>query len=80
MEDRQSVEEGGHLCSQDSIKKDDHYLHHDEAEELKDIKVEVKDEEEERLVSGDQQSMEEGEMIIKSKREESSLHIDTSKL
>ncbi|PIO14722.1 hypothetical protein AB205_0097700, partial [Aquarana catesbeiana] len=48
-------------------------------EELKDIKVEVKEEEEETMVSGDQQSMEEGEMIMKSEQEESSLYIETSK-
>ncbi|PIO14351.1 hypothetical protein AB205_0050490, partial [Aquarana catesbeiana] len=47
------------------------------AEELKDIKVEDK-EEEERLVSGDQQSMEEGETIMESKQEGSSLYMDTS--
>ncbi|CAI9547634.1 unnamed protein product, partial [Staurois parvus] len=45
-------------------------------EELKYIKVEVKEEEEETFVSGNQQSMEEGEMIMKSKPEELSLHIE----
>ncbi|XP_077322680.1 uncharacterized protein LOC143956338 isoform X2 [Lithobates pipiens] len=47
-------------------------------EELKDIKVEIRGEEEEALVSGDQQSMEQGEMIMKSEQKESSLYIDTS--
>ncbi|KAM5141363.1 oocyte zinc finger protein XlCOF29-like, partial [Mantella aurantiaca] len=47
-------------------------------EELKYIKVEVKEEEEETLVRGDQQSMEEGEMIMDSKQEEYSLHMDTN--
>ncbi|PIO33042.1 hypothetical protein AB205_0121700, partial [Aquarana catesbeiana] len=45
---------------------------------MKDIKVEVKEEDEETLVSGDQQSMEEGDMIVKSKEEESSLYIGTN--
>ncbi|XP_040178205.1 zinc finger protein 2 homolog [Rana temporaria] len=64
--------------SRDSIQEYHSYTHHDQGEESKDIKVEIKEEEEERLVSGDQQSMEEGEMIMESKQEESSLHMDTN--
>ncbi|XP_077322203.1 uncharacterized protein LOC143955951 [Lithobates pipiens] len=81
--DQQSMEEGCPLDSQNSTQKDHQYTENgrsgDQNEERKDIKVEVKKEEEERLVSGDQQSMEEGEMTMESKREESSLHEDTSK-
>ncbi|PIO14198.1 hypothetical protein AB205_0201480 [Aquarana catesbeiana] len=66
------------LYSRDSLWEDHNYVHHDQNEELKDIKVEIKEEEEESLVIGDQQSMEEEEMIMESKQEESSLHIDTS--
>ncbi|KAM5141454.1 uncharacterized protein ACMZJ9_015217, partial [Mantella aurantiaca] len=50
----------------------------EEDEELEYIKVEIKEEEEDTLVSGDQQSMEEGERIMESKLEESSLHMDTT--
>ncbi|PIO11691.1 hypothetical protein AB205_0168870 [Aquarana catesbeiana] len=67
------------LYSRDSTQEDHTIPHHHQGEELKDMKVEIKEEEEERLVSGDQQSMEEGEMIMKIKQEESSLHIETSK-
>ncbi|PIO28720.1 hypothetical protein AB205_0177430 [Aquarana catesbeiana] len=67
------------LYSRDSTQEDHTIPHHHQGEELKDIKVEDKEEEEERLVSGDQQSMEEGEMTMESKQEESSLHMDTSK-
>ncbi|PIO31920.1 hypothetical protein AB205_0080220, partial [Aquarana catesbeiana] len=49
-----------------------------EGEKVREIKTEIKEEEEEMLVSGDQQSMEEGEMIMKAKQEESSLHMDTN--
>ncbi|XP_073453930.1 uncharacterized protein [Aquarana catesbeiana] len=66
------------LYSRDSSQEDHTIPHHHQGEELKAIKVEVKEEEEERLVSGDQQSMEKGEMIMESKREESSLYIDTN--
>ncbi|PIO27272.1 hypothetical protein AB205_0178980 [Aquarana catesbeiana] len=65
------------LYSRDST-QEDHTIPHHLGEELKDIKAEIKKEEEERLVSGDQQSMEEGEMIMKSEQKESSLHMDTS--
>ncbi|XP_040177199.1 oocyte zinc finger protein XlCOF8.4-like [Rana temporaria] len=64
--------------SRDSIQEYHSYTHHDQGEESKDIKVEIKEEEEKRLVRGDQQSMEEGEMIMKSTQEESSLHMDTN--
>ncbi|PIO12530.1 hypothetical protein AB205_0188200 [Aquarana catesbeiana] len=67
------------LYSRDSTQEGHTIPHHHEGKELKDIKGECKGEEEERLVSGDQQSMEEGEMIIESKQEESSLYIDLSK-
>ncbi|XP_077321950.1 uncharacterized protein LOC143955708 isoform X2 [Lithobates pipiens] len=66
------------LYSRDSTQEDHTIPHHHQAEDLKDLKVEVKEEEEERLVSGDQQSMEEGETITKSKQKESSLYIGTS--
>ncbi|CAI9574139.1 unnamed protein product [Staurois parvus] len=67
------------LYSRDSTKEGHTIPHNHQSEELKDIKVEVKEEEEETLVSGDQQSMEEGEMVVKSKQEESSLDIGTGK-
>ncbi|XP_073451070.1 uncharacterized protein [Aquarana catesbeiana] len=66
------------LYSRDSTWEDHNYAQHHQGEELRDIKVEVKEEEDEKLVSEDQQSMEEGEMIKKSKQEESSLHMDTN--
>ncbi|XP_077321874.1 uncharacterized protein LOC143955646 [Lithobates pipiens] len=66
------------LYSRDSPQEGHTIPHHHQAAELKDIKVEIKEEEEEeRLVSGDQQSMKEGETIVKSKQEESSVHMDT---
>ncbi|PIO10691.1 hypothetical protein AB205_0191760, partial [Aquarana catesbeiana] len=64
------------LYSRDSSQEDHIIPHHHQFEELKDIKVEDKEDEEERLVSGDQQSMEEGEMTMESKQEESFLHMD----
>ncbi|XP_077322685.1 uncharacterized protein LOC143956343 [Lithobates pipiens] len=77
--DQQSMEKDGPLLySRDSIQEYHSYTHHDQSEELKDVKAEIKEEEEEMLVSGDQQSMEEGEIITESKQEESSLHIDTN--
>ncbi|XP_077322138.1 uncharacterized protein LOC143955891 [Lithobates pipiens] len=48
------------LYSQDSSQEGLTIPHHHQGEEREDIKVEVKEEEEERLVSGDQQSMEDG--------------------
>ncbi|PIO38425.1 hypothetical protein AB205_0197400, partial [Aquarana catesbeiana] len=75
--DQQSVEEDCPLYFQDSTQEDHIYTENDQDEELKDIKVENIKEEEERLVSGDQQSMKEGEMIMENKQEESSLHMDT---
>ncbi|XP_072279328.1 uncharacterized protein [Pyxicephalus adspersus] len=64
------------LYSQVSTQEDHNYAQLDMAEEPN-IKVEVKEEEEETLVSGDQKSIED-QMIRKSKEEESSLHIDTN--
>ncbi|XP_040177472.1 golgin subfamily A member 6-like protein 22 [Rana temporaria] len=69
-------EEEDDVMEEAEFRKDHTYKENDQGEELKVIKVEDK-EEEERLVSGDQQSMEEGEMIMESKQEESSLHLDT---
>ncbi|KAM5141452.1 uncharacterized protein ACMZJ9_015214 [Mantella aurantiaca] len=66
------------LYSRDSTQDDLTIPHHHQDEEVKDIKVEVKKEEEETMVRGDQQSMEEGERIMEIKKEESSLHMDTS--
>ncbi|PIO40333.1 hypothetical protein AB205_0167720, partial [Aquarana catesbeiana] len=66
------------LYSRDSTQEGHTIPHHHQGEELKDIKAEIKEEEEETLVSGDQQSMEEGEKIKNIKHEESSLHMDTS--
>lgn len=43
------------------------------------MKAEMKEEEEEKFVSGAPQCMEESEMIMKSKQEESSLDIGPSK-
>ncbi|PIO15767.1 hypothetical protein AB205_0138010, partial [Aquarana catesbeiana] len=48
------------LYSRDSTQEDHTIPHHHQGEKLKGIKVEVKEEEEETLVSGDQQSIEEG--------------------
>ncbi|XP_040178209.1 zinc finger protein 3-like [Rana temporaria] len=69
------------LYSQDST-QEGHTIPHHQAVDLKDLKIKVKEEEEEEetLVSVDQQSMEEGEMIVKIKEEKSSLRIDTNGL
>ncbi|XP_073453934.1 uncharacterized protein [Aquarana catesbeiana] len=67
------------LYSRDSRQECHIIPHLHQGEELKYIKVEVKEEEEERLVSGDQQSMEEAEMVAESKQEKSSKHMDTSR-
>ncbi|PIO14521.1 hypothetical protein AB205_0027670 [Aquarana catesbeiana] len=80
-----STWEGHHYTENDQNeeRKDIKVEHKEEEEETlneerKDIKVEHKEEEEEEtLVSGDQQSLEEGEMIMEGKQEESSLHMDT---
>ncbi|PIO11615.1 hypothetical protein AB205_0079150 [Aquarana catesbeiana] len=61
--------------SRDSTQEDHTIPHHHQGEELKIIKVEFKEEDEEMLTSGDQQCMEE-EMIMKSKPEKSSLPIN----
>ncbi|PIO10111.1 hypothetical protein AB205_0103540, partial [Aquarana catesbeiana] len=68
------------LYSRDLTLENHTIPHHHQGEELNDIKVEGKEEEKERLVSGDQQSMEEGEMDIKIKQEKSFPHMETSKL
>ncbi|CAI9574140.1 unnamed protein product [Staurois parvus] len=52
------------LYSRDSTQEDHTTPDHHQGEELKDIKVEVKEEEEETLVSGDQQSMEEDVPVL----------------
>ncbi|PIO14380.1 hypothetical protein AB205_0108000 [Aquarana catesbeiana] len=77
--DQYSTEKCIPLYSQNFTQEVPSISHQIQNEELKDIKAEIKVEEEETLVSGDQQSMEEGEMIMESKQEESSLHMDTSK-
>ncbi|PIO33041.1 hypothetical protein AB205_0121690, partial [Aquarana catesbeiana] len=66
------------LYSRDSTQEDHTIPHHHQNDGLKDIEAEIKKEEEEILVSGDQQSMEEGEMIMESKQEECSLHMDSN--
>ncbi|PIO38481.1 hypothetical protein AB205_0143620, partial [Aquarana catesbeiana] len=66
------------LYFQDSTQEDHTIPHHHQDGDVTDIKVEIKEEEEESLLRGDQQSMKEREMIMKSKQEEPSLHIDTS--
>ncbi|PIO23308.1 hypothetical protein AB205_0024050 [Aquarana catesbeiana] len=48
------------LYSRDSTQEDHTIPHHHQGEELKDIKAEIKEEEEESLISGDRQSMGEG--------------------
>ncbi|KAM5127332.1 uncharacterized protein ACMZJ9_020768, partial [Mantella aurantiaca] len=65
------------LYSRDSTQEDLTIPHHHQDDDLKDFKIEIKEEEEETLVRGDQQSMEE-ERIMESKQEESSLHMDTT--
>ncbi|XP_073451074.1 uncharacterized protein [Aquarana catesbeiana] len=66
------------LYSRDST-QEGHTIPHHQGQEIKSIKAEIKEEEEEVIfLSGDQQSMEEGEMNMKSEQEESSLYIDTS--
>ncbi|XP_040177179.1 zinc finger protein 7-like [Rana temporaria] len=57
--------------------EDEEIPHHDQGNDLVVVKVKIKEEEEEMLVSGDQQSMEEGKTIMKTKQEESSLGIGT---
>ncbi|PIO28640.1 hypothetical protein AB205_0005660, partial [Aquarana catesbeiana] len=64
------------LYSWDSPQEGHTIPHRHQDEEIKGIKAEIKEEEEETLDGGAWQSVEEGEMIIKSKQEKSSLHID----
>ncbi|XP_068112879.1 uncharacterized protein [Hyperolius riggenbachi] len=56
----------GPLYSQDCAKKDYSYVSQYQAEELTNIKVEVKEEEEETEVTGGRQCMEEGDMMVTS--------------
>ncbi|XP_073450933.1 uncharacterized protein [Aquarana catesbeiana] len=67
------------LYSQDSIQEDHTIPHQDQGEERINIKAEVKEEEVETYVGGDQLSTEEVGMIMKSEQEEMSLLINTSK-
>ncbi|XP_077322615.1 uncharacterized protein LOC143956283 [Lithobates pipiens] len=53
------------LYSRDSTQKDPNISHHHQDEELTYIKPEIKEKEEELLVSGDQQSMEEESSLLK---------------
>ncbi|PIO15973.1 hypothetical protein AB205_0053070, partial [Aquarana catesbeiana] len=64
------------LYSQVSTQEEHEIPHHHQGKDLIDMKVEIK-EEEESLVIGDQQSMEEGEMVMTTKHEESSQDIGT---
>ncbi|PIO25177.1 hypothetical protein AB205_0036240, partial [Aquarana catesbeiana] len=66
------------LYSWDSTQEDHTIPHHHQDKEPKGIKAEIK--EEETLVSGAQQSMEEEEMIMKSKQEEFSHYVKTNGL
>ncbi|PIO31128.1 hypothetical protein AB205_0046290 [Aquarana catesbeiana] len=67
------------LYSRDSTQEDHTNPHHHQDEDLIDIKVEVKEEEEEADMGGDHQSTEEGEIIVTIKDEESSVDISTGK-
>ncbi|XP_077322671.1 uncharacterized protein LOC143956329 [Lithobates pipiens] len=64
------------LDSWDSTQEEHEIPHPHQGKDLIDMKVEIKEEEEVMLV-GDQQSMEEGEMIMTTKQEESSQDIGT---
>ncbi|PIO27999.1 hypothetical protein AB205_0155590, partial [Aquarana catesbeiana] len=64
------------LYSPDSIQEDHTIPHHHQGEEQINIKVEVKEEEVEMYVGGDQPSTEEVGMIMKSEQEEMFLHIN----
>ncbi|PIO26916.1 hypothetical protein AB205_0118110, partial [Aquarana catesbeiana] len=65
------------LSSKDSTQEDHTIPHHHQGEERINIKVEVKEEEVETYVGGDQLSMEEVGMIIKSEQDEISPPINT---
>ncbi|KAM5141442.1 uncharacterized protein ACMZJ9_015202 [Mantella aurantiaca] len=68
------------LYSRDSTQEDLTIPHHHQGEELKNIKAEIKEEEDGMFVSGAQHSMEEGEMVMKSKQEKYTLYISLRKL
>ncbi|PIO12549.1 hypothetical protein AB205_0105570, partial [Aquarana catesbeiana] len=65
------------LYSRDSTQEDNTIPHHYQGEDLIDIKVEVKAEEEERYVRDDQQSMEEDGITGTFKEEDTSTEIST---
>ncbi|KAM5124857.1 uncharacterized protein ACMZJ9_022640 [Mantella aurantiaca] len=65
------------LYSQDSTQEDLTIPHHHQHEDLIDMKFEVKEEEEETFVGGDQQSTEEDLEIVTIDPEESSIKIST---
>ncbi|XP_068115213.1 zinc finger protein 850-like [Hyperolius riggenbachi] len=67
----------GPLYSQDCPEEDDTIPHHYQRDEHITVKVVVKEEEEEVYVSGDQHSVEEGEIMWTIKEEERSLNIRT---
>ncbi|XP_077322595.1 uncharacterized protein LOC143956263 isoform X2 [Lithobates pipiens] len=64
------------LYSRDSTQEDQNIPHHHQEEEVIDVKIEVK-EEEEKDVRGDQLSMKESEMKVTTTKEEYSLNIST---
>ncbi|PIO24894.1 hypothetical protein AB205_0031350, partial [Aquarana catesbeiana] len=74
----QCMEEGVPLYSWDSPREDHTIPHHDQGEERINIKAEVKKEEEEMYVGGDQPSMEELGMIMKSEQDKISSPFDTN--
>ncbi|PIO40659.1 hypothetical protein AB205_0027600, partial [Aquarana catesbeiana] len=65
------------LYSRDSTQEDHTIPHHHQGEDLIDIKVEVKSEEEETYVRDDQQSMEEDEIMRTIKEEDTPTEIST---
>ncbi|PIO32177.1 hypothetical protein AB205_0033450 [Aquarana catesbeiana] len=65
------------LYSRDSTQEDQEIPLHDSGEEVIDVKIEVKEEEEDTYVRGDQLSMKEAEMMVTITKEESSLDIST---
>ncbi|CAI9574142.1 unnamed protein product, partial [Staurois parvus] len=60
------------LYSQDSTQEDHEIPHHNQSEELRDMKVKIKQEEEEMFVKDDQLSSEEVGIMVTIKEEESS--------
>ncbi|PIO29659.1 hypothetical protein AB205_0027690, partial [Aquarana catesbeiana] len=65
------------LYSRDSTQEDHTIPHHHQGVEALNIKTEVKEEEEEMLVSGNQLSMKEAEVVVTITKEESSVHVST---